>query len=83
MYAIYEKAPIYDNRDGFAGNSVRQVPGYVYETEALAHRKLPSGYDEDGQSLEVTYFVADVSDPWRRPIARPAVAVDYADDIPF
>lgn len=82
MYAIFEKTAVYDNRDGFAGNAVRQLPGYVYETAELAIKLMPSGYDSDGESLEVAYFVADVNDPFRKPVVL-CNDPEFDADIPF
>ena len=84
MFVIYCATPVYDNRDGFAGNKIARVGGYAYETSALALRKLPAAYDEDGAPEECHYFVADASDPWRRPVPRPACLVlDEFEDVPF
>ena len=84
MFIIMAASPIYDNRDGICGARVRQAVPYAFETEALAHRKVPSDYDEDGQHMECTHFVASTSDPWRRPVPRPCPPVDpFMDDIPF
>jgi len=81
MFAIYEKRPVYCNRDGIAGYTIQQVSEYVYETEGLAHRKVPSSYDEDGQCMEVDFYVARTSNPHKR-VCR-AVPADWSDDIPF
>ncbi len=84
MFAIYREAPFYDNRDGLAGSTVAQLPGYVYETVALALRKVPSTYDKDGApEEECSYFVADTSDPYRRAILPPAPAFAIDGDCPF
>ena len=85
MFAIYFKTPVYDSRDGFAGSISRQVGGYAYETKALAFAKLPSDYDEEGNEIGGTHYVADTTDPWRRPVAAPVPADrdPYADDINF
>jgi hypothetical protein len=80
-FAIFQSFPIYDNRDGIVGTLIEQVSEYVYETEALAHRFVPSGYDEDGQCLETDFYVANTSTPRKR--LHRYVADVYADDIPF
>ena len=82
MFAIYSKTPVYNNRDAVDHSIIRRESAYSYETAALAQRLAPSGYDEDGQSSEVTYFVADAADPWAR-VATKAQADDGFDDIPF
>jgi hypothetical protein len=85
-FAVFCTIPVYDNRDGYVGARIERVSQYVYETEALAHRFVPSSYDEEGQPMDVDYFVACTSNPFKR-LYRNVVAdgfVDvYADDIPF
>lgn len=81
MFAIYEKRPVYCNRDGIAGYTIEQVSSYVYETEGLAHRKVPSEYDENGQCLETEFYVARTSNPHRK-VCR-AVPAPRPDDFPF
>jgi hypothetical protein len=76
-FAIFRSIDIYDNRDAIVGSRIEQVSEYVYETEALAHRFVPStDYD-----YEYDFYVARTSNPHKR--LRRAVADVYADDIPF
>lgn len=84
MYGIFFKVPRYDNRDGLVGWASYRDDAfpYSYETLALALRKLPSGYDEDGQAVDIEFFVADLADPYRKPV-RAAIAADAWEDIPF
>ena len=81
MFAIFSSYAIYNDRDGIAGRRIERVSEYVYETEALAHKMKPSEYDDEGQSMEVDYYVARTSNPFNR--LRRAVADDGSDDIPF
>lgn len=85
MFVICRSTTRYCNRDGYAGEEITRLGGYAYETAALARRMLPSCFDENGDMVdEDTYFVADASDPYLKPIPRPACPVlDDLDDIDF
>lgn len=84
MYAIYESIPVYNDRDAIDHSIIRRVSANTYETAALAWRLMPSTYDEDGQSTEQIFFVADAADPFKRASAPiPCGAEAGWDDIPF
>lgn len=81
MYSIYEKIPVYTDRDAIGHSIIRKVSEYAYETAALAQRLTPSSYDEDGQCNDRSFFVADAADPWKR-VSTPCRDT-AAYDIPF
>lgn len=90
MFVIMSSTPRYGSRDEVAGYRKMQEVPYAYETLALAQRMIGRKcyqYDEEGYPLadETHYFVADTSDPYRRPVQAPRAKIEeeYFDDIPF
>ena len=88
MYELRASFPIYDNRDGVCGRRSVLLTEYHYETEKLARYmlwKLFPRYDEEGNPLEdeVSYYIADTNDRYRRPIHPKVDFFDSFDDIPF
>jgi hypothetical protein len=83
MFIIIAKKSAYDGRDAICGARLSQAVPYAYETAALAQRMMPSTYDEDGQSTDISYYVVDTRDPVRRPIQRASAVGREEEDVPF